>query len=92
MARIFYHGVKARWNDGRSEMLRYDTEEQARKAEHHQFVENWSNTRSAVYVGRRVHWAGLWRKVVGARRSKPQTQSKAWRGNRNPLRMTFERL
>ena len=61
MGRIFYHGVKVRWNDGRSEMFRYDTEEQAREAERYQFVENWTNTKTAIYVGRRIHWAGLWR-------------------------------
>ncbi len=25
MGHILYHGVKVRWNDGGSEMLRYDT-------------------------------------------------------------------
>lgn len=38
---LIYHGVKVRWNDGRTEMFRYDTEEQARAAERYQFVENW---------------------------------------------------
>ena len=61
MGKILYHGVMVRWNDGSSEMFRYDTEEQARKAAHYQFVENWENTKSAIYVGRRIHWAGIWR-------------------------------
>jgi hypothetical protein len=61
MASIFYHGVKVRWNDGRSEMFRYDTEEQARAAARYQSVENWRNTKWATYVGRRINWSGLWR-------------------------------
>jgi len=38
---LIYHGVKVRWNDGRTEMCRYATEDQAKAAEHYQFVENW---------------------------------------------------
>ena len=40
MARFFYYGVRVRWNDGRREMFRYDTEDEARAAERYQFVEN----------------------------------------------------
>lgn len=65
MGRILYYGVKVRWNDGRSEMFRYDTEEEAREAARYQSVENWQATKWAVYVGRRIHWAGLWRSLVG---------------------------
>lgn len=65
LSRIFYHGVKVRWNDGRSEMFRYDSEEKAREAERYQSVENWKNTKSAEYVGQRIHWRGLWRAVFG---------------------------
>ena len=65
MGQFIYHGVKVRWNDGRAEMFRYDTEEQAREAERYQYVENWLNTKSAVYVGRRIHWGGLWRYFFG---------------------------
>ena len=71
MSPIIYHGVKVRWNDGRSEMFRYDTEEQARAAAHYQFVENWRETKWAVYVGRRIHWAGLMRAVFGRRVPNP---------------------
>lgn len=60
MVQIFYYGVKVRWNDGRSEMFRYDTEEQALEAERYQYLENWKNTKDATYVGRRIHWEGLW--------------------------------
>jgi hypothetical protein len=67
MGRLIYYGVKVRWSDGKSEMFRYDTEEQARAAERYQFVENWPNTRSADYVGRRIHWAGLWRYLFFSR-------------------------
>lgn len=65
MNSIFYYGVKVRWNDGSSEMFRYETAEQARKAERYQFVENWKNTKSVEFVGRRIHWAGLWRSIRG---------------------------
>ena len=65
MEPLFYHGVKVRWKDGSTEMFRYDTEEQARKAEHYQFVENWQNTKWAIYVGRRLNWGGLWRRIFG---------------------------
>lgn len=71
MSRIIYHGVKVRWNDGRSEMFRYDTEEQARAAAHYQFVENWRETKWAFYVGRRIHWPGLWRAVFRRRVPNP---------------------
>ena len=71
MSPIIYHGVKVRWNDGHSEMFRYDTEEQARAAAHYQFVENWNETKWAVYVGRRIHWAGLWRAVFRTRIPNP---------------------
>ena len=62
---MIYHGVRVRWNDGSSEMFRYDTEEEAREAARYQFVENWSKTKSAIYVGRRIHWGGLWRYFFG---------------------------
>ena len=65
MGRIFYHGVRVRWNDGSAEMFRYDTEDEAREAERFQFVENWTSTKHAVYVGRRIHWAGLWQALIG---------------------------
>ncbi len=60
MAGLFYYGVRVRWNDGSREMFRYDTEEQALEAESYQFVENWTETKSAYYVGRRINWIGLW--------------------------------
>ena len=63
MERIFYYGVEVRWNDGRTEMFRYETEEQARAAERYQFVDNWKNTKWVLYAGRRVNWRGLWRSV-----------------------------
>ncbi|MEZ5874550.1 MAG: hypothetical protein R3D30_06870 [Hyphomicrobiales bacterium] len=62
---LIYHGVKVRWNDGRTEMFRYDTEEQARAAERYQFVENWEHTKWASYVGRRINWRSLWHRIVG---------------------------
>jgi len=59
MGRFVYHGVKVKWNDGRTEMFRYDTEDQARRAEEYQFVENWASTKSAEYVGVRLRWTAL---------------------------------
>ena len=59
MSRFFYYGVKVTWNHGGREMFRYDTEQQALEAARYQFVENWQSTKSAVYVGHRIHWAGL---------------------------------
>jgi len=63
MGRIVFHVVKVRWNDGRTERFRYDTEAQARAAERYQFVENWKATKSAAYVGRHIHWGGVWRLI-----------------------------
>ena len=68
MEPLFYHGVKVRWNDGSTEMFRYETEAQALKAERYQFVENWRNTKYAIYVGRRLNWGALWRRIFGVRR------------------------
>ncbi|NKB20942.1 MAG: hypothetical protein GKS01_10625 [Alphaproteobacteria bacterium] len=65
MSGIFYYGVKVRWNDGSSEMFRYDTEEDARAAAQYQLVTNWERTKSAFFVGRRVNLHGLWRSLFG---------------------------
>jgi hypothetical protein len=62
---LIYHGVKVRWNDGRTEMFRYETEAQARAAARYQELENWKNTKWATYVGRRINWIGLWYRLFG---------------------------
>ncbi|MGI9404277.1 MAG: hypothetical protein ACR2OF_07210 [Hyphomicrobium sp.] len=67
MPGLFYYGVKVRWNDARTEMFRYDTEEQALNAEHYQLVENWRETKSATYVGKRIYWRGLLNVLLGPR-------------------------
>ena len=67
MKGVIYHGVKVRWNDGSTEMFRYDTEEQALRGERYQSVENWRNTKWASYIGRRIHWPTLWRHLLGLR-------------------------
>ena len=56
MAKLIYHAVKIRWNDGSRETFRYETEDQARAAAHYQFVENWMETKYAYYAGRRLNW------------------------------------
>ena len=68
MEPLIYHGVKVRWNNGRTEMFRYDTEAQALEAAHYQSVENWRNTKWAIYVGRRLNWVGFWRRIFGLAR------------------------
>lgn len=67
MSGLFYYGVKVRWNNGRTEMFRYDTEEQALQAEHYQFVENWRETKDVTYVGKRIYWRGLLAALPGPR-------------------------
>lgn len=59
MGRYIYYGVKVKWADGRSEVFRYDTEQQAVDAQQYQFVENWKNTKSAEYIGPRINWRAL---------------------------------
>ena len=56
MARLIIHVVKIKWNDGSRQTFRYDTEEQARAAARYQFVENWSENKSAHYAGPRLNW------------------------------------
>ena len=65
MGKFVYYGVQVRWRDGRKEMFRYETEQQARDAEHFQFVDNWEETKYAIYVGRRIDWVGIWRSIFG---------------------------
>lgn len=56
---LIFHGVKVKWRDGRSEMFRYPTRDQAEGAARYQFVENAAETRSAYYVGPRIDWGYL---------------------------------
>ena len=51
---IVYHGVKVKWTDGWTEMMRYETREQAEQAAYYQNVENWRSVKWASYVGRRI--------------------------------------
>jgi len=59
MNRFIYYGIKVKWNDGRTEMFRYDTEQQASDAKQYQFVDNWRNTKWVEYVGPRINWRAL---------------------------------
>lgn len=65
MGWFIYHGVKVTWNDGRTEMFRLDSREAALATREYQFIENWRSVKSATYVGRRIDWRGMWRRVVG---------------------------
>ena len=56
MAKLIYYAVKIRWNDGRRETFRYETQDQARDAAHYQFVDNWAENKSATYAGPRINW------------------------------------
>lgn len=56
MARLVIHAVRVIWADGRRETMRYETEDQARRAARYQEVENWRQTTSATYLGPRPNW------------------------------------
>ena len=56
-----YYAVKVKGTDERTEVFRYDTEEEARAGADYQFVDNWRSTKSAVYLGKRVDWLWLFR-------------------------------
>lgn len=59
MARLFQYGFKVKWTDGRSELFRYDSEEEALRAREYQNIENWTANKWVGEVRPYFDWRGL---------------------------------